>query len=48
MKKLLLLVVTLLSANFMSAQTMKEIPIQRAFESMSENGKYMITIDQAI
>lgn len=31
----------------MSAQTMKEIPIQRAFESMSENGKYMITIDQA-
>lgn len=47
MKKLLLLVVTLLSANFMSAQTMKEIPIQRAFESMSENGKYMITIDQA-
>ena len=47
MKKLLLLVVTLLSASFMSAQTMKEIPIPKAFESMSENGKYMITDDQA-
>lgn len=31
MKKLLLLVVTLLSASFMSAQTMKEIPVQRDF-----------------
>ena len=47
MKKLLLLVVTLLSASFMSAQTIKEIPIPKAFESMSENGKYMITDDQA-
>ena len=43
MKKLLLLVVTLLSASFMSAQTMKEIPVQKRFHTMSENGKYMIT-----
>lgn len=47
MKKLLLLVVTLLSASFMSAQTMKEIPVQKRFHTMSENGKYMITNDQA-
>lgn len=47
MKKLLLLVVTLLSASFMSAQTMKEIPVQKRFHAMSENGKYMITNDQA-
>ena len=47
MKKLLLLVVTLLSASFMSAQTMKEIPVQTRFYAMSENGKYMITNDQA-
>ena len=46
MKKLLLLVVTLLSASFMSAQTMKEIPVQKRFCAMSENGKYMITNDQ--
>lgn len=43
MKKLLLLVVTLLSASFMSAQTMKEIPVQKKFHKISENGKYMIT-----
>ena len=47
MKKLLLLVVTLLSASFMSAQTMKEIPVQKKFHKISENGKYMITDDQA-
>ena len=47
MKKLLLLVVTLLSASFMSAQTMKEIPVQKKFHKISENGKYMITNDQA-
>ena len=34
---------TLLSASFMSAQTMKEIPVQKKFHKISENGKYMIT-----
>ena len=47
MKKLLLLVVTLLSASFMSAQTMKEIPVHKRFHTISETGKYMITDDQA-
>lgn len=34
MKKLLLLVVTLLSASFMSAQTMKEIPVHKRFHTI--------------
>lgn len=37
----------MLSTCFMSAQIMKEIPIQKKFYAMSENGKYMITVDQA-
>lgn len=45
MKKLLLLVVTLLSTSLMSAQTMKELPGLR-FHAMSENGKWMLTVEQ--
>lgn len=45
MKKLLLLVVTLLSTSLMSAQTMKELPGLR-YHAMSENGKWMLTVEQ--
>lgn len=45
MKKLLLLVVTLLSTSFLSAQTMKELPGLR-FHAMSENGKWMLSVEQ--
>ncbi len=46
MKKLLLLVMTLLSTSLMSAQTMKDIPVERRFHAMSENGKWMLSVDQ--
>lgn len=45
MKKLLLLVVTLLSTSLMPAQTMKELPGLR-YHAMSENGKWMLTVEQ--
>lgn len=44
MKKLLLLVMTMLSTSFMSAQIMKEIPGLR-YHAMSENGKWMLAVD---
>ena len=45
MKKLLLLVVTLLSTNLISAQVMMEVPIEKRFHAMSENGKYLLAVD---
>ena len=46
MKRLLLLAAVLMCAGFTFAQTMMEIPVERRFHAMSENGKYMLTVDQ--
>lgn len=46
MKKLLSLAAALLCTSFMLAQTMKKTNIERRFHAMSENGKYMLTVDQ--
>lgn len=45
MKRLLLLAAVLMGAGFTFAQTMMEIPVERRFHAMSENGKYMLTFD---
>lgn len=37
---------TMLSTCFMSAQIMKDIPVERRFHAMSENGKWMLSVDQ--
>ena len=47
MKKILTLVIALASTCMTFGQMMKEIPVQKRFYAMSENGKYMITNDQA-
>ena len=46
MKRLLLLAAVLMCAGFTFAQTMMEIPVERRFHAMSENGKYMLTVEQ--
>ena len=37
---------TMLSTGIMSAQIMKDIPVERRFHAMSENGKWMLAVDQ--
>ena len=46
MKKILTLVIALVSTSMTFGQMMKDIPVERRFHAMSENGKYMITNDQ--
>lgn len=45
MKKLLLLAAVLLCGGSTFAQTMMEIPGEKRFHAMSENGKYMLTFE---
>ena len=46
MKKILTLVIALASTCMTFGQMMKDIPVERRFHAMSENGKYLASVDQ--
>lgn len=46
MKKILTLVIALASTCVTFGQMMKDIPVERRFHAMSENGKYLASVDQ--
>lgn len=46
MKKILTLVIALASTCMTFGQMMKDIPVERRFHAMSENGKWMLSVDQ--
>lgn len=46
MKKILTLAAALLCTGMTFGQIMKDIPVERRFHAMSENGKYLATVDQ--
>ena len=45
MKKLLTIAAAILFAGYASAQVMMEVPIAKRFHAMSENGKYLLAVD---
>lgn len=46
MKKILTLVIALASTCMTFGQMMKDTPVERRFHAMSENGKWMLSVDQ--